>query len=147
LWDTDTLAPGFFDIEIEYAKNKPDDIFIRATATNHGPNSAALHILPTLWFRNTWSWGRDQRRPNLRAGRNAAGDLAVIEASHDSLGEYRLYCDGKGDLLFTENESNAERLWSAPNRSEFVKDAFHDFVVCGETSAANPARRGTKAAA
>ncbi len=71
----------------------------------------------------------------------------MIEASHDSLGEYRLYCDGMGDLLFTENESNAERLWSAPNRSEFVKDAFHDFVVCGETSAANPARRGTKAAA
>ena len=146
LWDTGALNAGFFDIEIEYAKAGPDDIFIRANATNHGPNAAALHILPTLWFRNTWSWGRDERLPNLRVGSDDALNVAVIEGTHHSLGKYRLYCEGTDDLLFTENESNARRLWNAPNRSEFVKDAFHDFVVHQQPSL-NPARTGTKAAA
>lgn len=147
LWDTDALAAGFFDIEIEYAKDGPDDIFIRATVTNHGANPAALHLLPTIWFRNTWSWGRDDRRPNLHAGWGHSPEVAIIEASHDSLGEYRLYAEGAGEILFTENQSNAKRLWGAPNKSEFVKDAFHDFIVQGETRAVNPARTGTKAAA
>jgi hypothetical protein len=147
LWHTGALAAGLFEIEIEYAKNEPDDVFVCARVTNHSPNPAAIHILPTLWFRNTWSWGRDERRPNLRAGSDSPAGIGVIEANHHSLGNYRLYCDGATELLFTENESNAQRLWGAPSRSEFVKDAFHDFVVRGEKGAINPARTGTKAAA
>ena len=147
LEDSGVLEAGFFEIEMAYAKVEPDDIFIRATVTNQSPNPAALHVLPTIWFRNTWSWGRDDRRPNLRAGRSADEDVAVIEASHDLLGEYRLFCEGADALLFTENESNAQRLWGAPNRSAFVKDAFHEFVVRGQKEAVNPARTGTKAAA
>jgi mannosylglycerate hydrolase MGH1-like protein len=147
LWHTNALEAGFFNVEIEYAKSGPTDIFVRASVTNHGSNSAALHILPTLWFRNTWSWGRDERRPNLRASPNSPAGVGAIDASHHSLGNYRLYCDRATELLFTENESNAQRLWGAPNPSAFVKDAFHDFVIRGEKSAINPGRTGTKAAA
>ena len=147
LWDTGALDGGFFDIELEYAKNGPEDIFIRASATNHGANPATLHILPTLWFRNTWSWGRDERRPNLRASQNSSAGFSTVEATHHSLGNYRLFFEDAAELLFTDNESNAQRLWDAPNRSQFVKDAFHDFVVRGENTAVNPAQTGTKAAA
>src|ERR1044071_448013 len=93
LCDTGALENGFFDIEIQYAKNAPDDVLIRATAANHGSKAAPLHILPTLWFRNTWSWGRDVRRPNLRKGRGGSSKVRIIEASHDLLGDYRLYCE------------------------------------------------------
>ena len=147
LEDSNALGAGFFEIEMAYAKIEPDDIFIRATITNHSPNPATLHVLPTIWFRNTWSWGREERRPNLRAGWSADEDVAVIEASHDLLGEYRLSCEDANDLLFTENESNAERLWGVPNRTPFVKDAFHNFVVHGQKESVSPARTGTKAAA
>ena len=122
LWDTNALKGGIFDIEIDYAKNSTDDILIRATATNCGPSPAPLHILPTLWFRNTWSWGRDERRPNLHIARGGSSKIGIIEASHDLLGDYRLYCDDADELLFTENESNAERLWGVPNATPFVKD-------------------------
>src|SRR5712664_3291788 len=100
LWDTAALENGFFDIEIEYAKNSVDDILIRATATNCGSKAALLHILPTLWFRNTWSWGRDPRRPNLRMGRGGSANVRIIEASCDLLGDYRLYCESADELLF-----------------------------------------------
>lgn len=146
-WDTAALESGFFDIEVKYAKNSTDDILIRATATNCGTTSAPLYILPTLWFRNTWSWGRDARRPNLRAGRSASAKMRIIEASHDLLGEYRLYCEGADELLFTENESNAERLWRVPNPTPFVKDSINEYVVHGNKNAVNPACVGTKAAA
>src|SRR6266540_5230260 len=139
LWDTGALESGSFDIEIEYAKNSIDDILIRATATNCGTTSGPLCILPTLWFRNTWSWGRDVRRPNLRAGRDRPSKVRIIEASHDLLGEYRLYCDGADELLFTENESNSERLWRLPNATPFVKDSINDYVVKGNKNAVNPA--------
>ena len=142
LWDTDALAGGFFDIAMEYAKADTDDICIRATATNHGSATSAIHLLPTLWFRNTWSWGRDERRPSLRAHGSS-----TIEASHHSLGEYRLECEDADELLFTENETNTQRLWSAPNRSAFVKDSINDAVVDGRKGAVNPDRSGTKAAA
>src|SRR5215475_7705646 len=122
LCNTTVLESGFFDIEIEYAKNSTDDILIRATATNCGLKAARLHILPTLWFRNTWSWGRNSHRPNLHIGQSEASDVGIIEASHEALGEYRLYCEGAQELLFTENESNAERLWGTPNSTVFVKD-------------------------
>ena len=147
LEDSSALGTGFFEIEMAYAKMEPDDIFIRATVTNHSANPATLHVLPTIWFRNTWSWGHDERRPNVHAGWNVEENVAVIEASHDLLGEYRLFCEDADDLLFTENESNAERLWGVPNRTPFVKDAFHNFVVRGQKESVSPARTGTKAAA
>jgi hypothetical protein len=146
LWDTGALESGFFDIEIEYAKNSTDDILIRATATNCGPTSAPLHILPTMWFRNTWSWGRDNCRPNLRLGHSRSTKLGIIEASHDLLGEYRLYCEDADELLFVENESNVERLWGVPKATPFVKDSINDYVVHGNKDAVNPACVGTKAA-
>ncbi len=144
---SDALRPNdsFFAIEIEYAKAAPDDICTRATVKNSGNTEARLHILPTIWFRNTWSWGRDDRRPNLRRGDAGSGETAVIEASHHSLGEYRLSCSEDPRLLFTENESNAERLWNTTSASRFTKDAFHRAVVNGEATAVNPAQTGTKA--
>jgi hypothetical protein len=147
LWDTAVLESGFFDIEIDYAKNSTDDILIRGTATNCGPAAAPLHILPTLWFRNTWSWGRDTRRPNLHIGRGGSSKLRIIEASHDLLGEYRLYCENADELLFTGNESNVKRLWRVLNATPFVKDSINDYVVHGNKNAINPACVGTKGAA
>ena len=132
----------YFDVFVEYAKADPEDVLVRITAHNRGPETARLHVLPTLWFRNTWSWGVDPRRPSLRhEGANA------IVTSHRELGAYSLVCDGSPELLFTENESNAERLWGQPNASPYVKDAFHEYLVAGRPFAANPAKTGTKAAA
>ncbi len=132
----------YFDVFVEYAKEGPEDVLIRITAHNRGPEAARLRLLPTLWFRNTWSWGEDARKPSLRE----AG-LGVIAASHHELGDYRLHCDGGPELLFTENETNAQRLWGQPNASPYVKDAFHAYVISGRGEAVNPARAGTKAAA
>jgi mannosylglycerate hydrolase MGH1-like protein len=147
LWDTGVLADNrFFDIEIEYAKADPDDILIRATATNRGPESAALHLLPTIWFRNTWSWGRDNHKPMLRATHDKDRP-DVIATSHHVLGEYNLFCEAPDDLLFTENESNLERLWGVANATPFVKDSINDRVVHGQIDVVNPERVGTKAAA
>ena len=132
----------YFDVFVEYAKESPEDIFIRITAYNRGPDNAWLHLLPTLWFRNTWSRGTGGARPALR--QTAPG---LMLASHPELGEYRLYCDEAPVLLFTENESNAERLWNRPNASPYVKDAFHAWLITGRQEAVNPAGAGTKAAA
>jgi len=148
LWDTGILREErYFDIVLEYAKVDPDDFFICVTATNRGPDAADLHILPTLWFRNTWSWGRDAQRPALRASSDVTGHCLTIQASHRGLGEYTLHCEGARDLLFTENETNSERLFSSPNRQPFVKDGINDFIVHGRAEAVNPGRVGTKAAA
>src|SRR2546423_14890039 len=147
LWDTSAFESGFFEIEIEYAKNAIDDIFIRATARNRGENRTPLHILPTLWFRNTWSWGRHSPRPNLRMGSGGPSGVRIVEASHDLLGEYRLYCEGADEILFAENESNAERLWRLPSATPFVKDSINNYVVHGNKKAVNPACLGTNAAA
>jgi hypothetical protein len=132
----------YFDVFVEYAKAQPEDVLVRITVHNRGPEAARLHLLPTLWFRNTWSWGSDERKPSLRE--IAPG---TIEAAHHELGTYYLQCDEAPELLFTENESNAQRLWGQPNRSPFVKDAFHAFVVGGRRDAVSPERVGTKAAA
>jgi len=132
----------YFDVFVEYAKAGPEDVLVRITVHNRGPEAARLHVLPTLWFRNTWSWDADQPRPSLREVRPG-----VIEATHPQLGEYSLSCDGTPELLFTENESNASRLWGQPNASPYVKDAFHEYVVGGRAGAVNPAKAGTKAAA
>ena len=132
----------YFDVFVEYAKEGPEDILVRITVHNRGPEAARLRVLPTLWFRNTWSWGEDQPKPSLRE----AGPGA-IQATHHELGEYWLLCDGAPELLFTENESNAGRLWGQPNASPYVKDAFHEYIISGRGEAVNPAKAGTKAAA
>jgi mannosylglycerate hydrolase MGH1-like protein len=132
----------YFDIFVEYAKNEPEDLLIRITVHNRGPEPAVLHLLPTLWFRNTWSWGDNQSKPILQ---QTADDAA--QASHAQLGVRTLYIEGSPDLLFTENESNSERLWSQPNPSPYVKDAFHQYVVNAKKEAVNADRTGTKMAA
>jgi hypothetical protein len=131
----------YFDIFLEYAKESPDDILIRITVHNRGPEAALLHLLPTLWFRNTWSWKTGQPKPRLRDADGA------IYASHSKLGDYILYCDDTPELLFTENETNTQRLWGQPNASPWVKDAFHQYLVSGNAEAVNPGKIGTKAAA
>src|SRR4030095_9381949 len=125
-----------------YAKATPEDILIRATATNRGPEPATLHFLPTIWFRNTWSWGRDARKPSLREA-----TPAMIEARHDGLGNYEFHCENAEQFLFTENESNLQRLWGAPNHSAFVKDSINDAVIHNKIDIVNPGKTGTKAAA
>ena len=139
----------YFDVVAEYAKASPEDIAIRITVANRGPEAATLHLLPTLWFRNTWSWGREgegySARPELRRG-----GPATVLASHPALGEYELVADRAGraspTLLFTENDTNVDRLFGAPNAQPYVKDAFHRAVVHGQSDAVNPDGQGTKAA-
>ncbi|HKN24218.1 MAG TPA: hypothetical protein VJX72_05170 [Candidatus Acidoferrum sp.] len=140
----------YFDVVVEYAKVAPDDILIRIAITNRGPETAPIHLLPTLWFRNTWTWGRDDRRPSLSRQPNAAGkDPAVrsILGKHWQLGEYLLYCSGADEFLFTENETNNDRLFGVGSRTPYVKDAFHSYLISGNRNAINPAGLGTKAAA
>jgi hypothetical protein len=132
----------YFDVFVEYAKASPEDILIQITVENRGPELASLHLLPTLWFRNTWSWGGHAARPSLR---QAAGGL--IAASHPDLGERFLACDGARALLFTENETNTERLFGTPNRTPYVKDGIDNCIVHGHSDRVNPERVGTKAAA
>jgi hypothetical protein len=136
----------YFDVFVEYAKATTDDILIRLTAVNRGPEAAALHLLPTLWFRNTWSWDRDATRPRLRAGRARAG-YRIVEAEHVSLGRRWLFVEGAAELLFTENDTNTQRLFGVPGASPYTKDAFHECVVHRRLDAVNPAQVGTKAAA
>jgi Mannosylglycerate hydrolase MGH1-like glycoside hydrolase domain len=132
----------YFDVFVEYAKESPEDLLVRITVHNRGPEAARLHVLPTLWFRNTWSWGEEQSKPSLREVGPGA-----IQATHPELGDYWLYCEGAPELLFTENESNASRLWGQPNATPYVKDAFHEYLISGQRQAVNPAKTGTKAAA
>jgi len=143
----------YFDLFVEYAKAGQDDILIRLTIANRGPEAAVCHLLPTLWFRNTWSWGYPAGpmndvagKPSLRMGDGLDG-ISVVEANHPTAGPYYLYAGGAPELLFTENETNQERLFNTPNPSPYVKDAFHRCVVDGETGVVNPAREGTKVAA
>jgi len=146
LIDTGIFAEDrYFDVFIEYAKVDPRDILIRITATNRGPDPAPLHLLPTLWCRNTWAWGLDDRHPELRAVA-VSPDERLVHVMHPQMGEYWFACEGKPDLLFTENESNAERLWGAPNRTRYVKDGINDAIVHGANTV-NPDGIGTKVAA
>ncbi|HUK22638.1 MAG TPA: hypothetical protein VLV45_13910 [Gemmatimonadales bacterium] len=134
----------YFDVIVEYAKAGPEDILIQIHAHNRGAEPAVLHLLPTLWFRNTWSWGRKEAgaKPQLR--QLAPG---VIAASHPELGDRFLSVEGAAELLFTENETNTERLVHVPNRTPYVKDALHNYLIHGNNAAVNPERTGTKAAA
>jgi hypothetical protein len=136
----------YFDVTVEYAKAGQDDVLVRMGVTNRGPEPAELHLLPTLWFRNTWSWKPGSERPVLRTA-NASPSHATVEAEHPSLGPRWLYCSGTPQLLFTENEANALRLWGTPNASPYTKDGINDFVVHGQAEAVNPEGVGTKMAA
>ena len=136
----------YYDVFVEYAKASAEDILIQITVCNRGPDAATLHVLPTLWFRNTWSWAPGQSRPGLYV-ENRKQPANVITASHPDLGPRFLYLDGAPELLFTENETNTQRLFDIPNRSAFVKDAFNNYLVHGRRDLVNPQKRGTKAAA
>ena len=132
----------YFDVFVEYAKAAAEDILIQITVWNRGPEPATLHVLPTLWFRNTWSWGGTSPRPELRR----AADTMIV-ASHPELGERSLSCEGADELLFTENETNTQRLLGIPNRTPYVKDGVESYLVDGRMDAVNPDRKGTKASA
>ena len=133
----------YFDVFVEYAKASAEDILIRITACNRGPEEATLHVLPTLWFRNTW--GADAVRPELRQLNQRDG--GAILASHPDLGQRFFYADGVSELLFTENETNNERLFRSANRTPHVKDGINDCIVHGRHDAVNPEKKGTKASA
>jgi hypothetical protein len=140
----------YFDVVAEYAKGAPDDVLIRITIANRGPEEARIHVLPTLWFRNTWSWGREGEGYWQKPSLSAAG-RATIGSEHATLGRFRLEAapgpDGRlPEMIFTENETNAARLFQAANPGPYVKDAFHELVTFGRQGAVNPARVGTKAA-
>ncbi len=136
----------YFDVSVEYAKAGPEDIVVRISVTNRGPQAAPLQLMPTLWFRNTWSWGLDPRRPQLRQAHAPEG-VALVHAVHDEIGEHWLACDGAPELMFTENETNTQLLWGTPNASPHVKDAINDTVVNGAAGLLNDERSGTKVAA
>jgi hypothetical protein len=141
----------YFDVFVEYAKATPEDVLIKITVCNRGPDPAPLHVLPTLWFRNTWSWPDGGAKPVLQ--RIKTKGHPVIHASHldplfaESLPEYHLVCEGDAPLLFTENETNNQRLFGTANASPYVKDGIDNFIVHGKKEAVNPSQRGTKAAA
>jgi len=139
----------YFDVFVEYAKAAPDDILIRITAFNRGPEAAPLHLLPTLWFKNTWSWYPES--PGLVMPKIAVAQVeaaaTTLKTTHRSMPSYSLYCESPDELLFTENDTNWERISGTPNASPYVKDAFDNFLVHGRRDAVNPDKAGTKAAA
>ncbi len=136
---------NYFDVLAEYAKESPEEILIRITVSNRGQQPAEIHLLPTLWFRNTWSYPPNTPKPSL--SRVASPEkYACVPIAHPDLDSLFFYCEGNPPLLFTENETNQERLWKTPNNSPYVKDGINDYVVSGKTGAVNPALSGTKAA-
>jgi len=142
LLDTGIFAENrYFDVFVEYAKASPEDILIRVEVFNRGPDAAPLHVLPTVWFRNRWSWGYTEERPELHCGSGG------IELDEPYYGRRWLYAKGEPELLFTENESNAPRLWGVAGASPFFKDGIGECIVHGNRSTVNPEQRGTKAAA
>jgi hypothetical protein len=147
LIDTGVFAANrYFDVFVEYAKATHEDVLIRITAINRGPEAAVLHLLPTLWYRNTWSWSHVAARPRLR-DRTATGDFSTIEVEHETLGQRWFHVRGTPELVFTENETNLERFPGPNVDRPFVKDAFHELLIRGRHDAVNPQRVGTKAAA
>jgi hypothetical protein len=155
LLDTGVFSEDrYFDIFCEYAKASVEDVAIRISATNRGPAEAELSILPTIWFRNTWSWGRDDYRPALRAmpqlsvsTLDVKSGSQVIEVEHKALGKRWLLIEGEPELLFTENETNVGKVFGSENRATHVKDGINDYVVHGNREAVNPDKTGTKASA
>jgi hypothetical protein len=136
----------YFDVFVEYAKCDVEDILIKITAINRGPELAVLHLLPTLWFRNTWSWGNDLRRPVVRKAPDTPGAVCA-ELQHWEYGKRWLLCAGQPELLFTENETNYAKIFNYRSRTLYVKDAFHEWLIHENKAAVNPERAGTKMAA
>jgi hypothetical protein len=143
----------YFDVFVEYAKADQEDILVKITVINRGPEATECHILPTFWFRNTWGWGYEAGpmgdvpgKPYLRQGAGPEG-VSTVEANHPAAGTYHFYAEGGPELLFTDNETNTERLYGLPNVSPYAKDAFHRYLINGEVEAINPNRQGTKVAA
>jgi len=150
LFDTGIFHENrYFDVFAEYAKADADDILIRITAFNRGPEAADLFILPTLWFRNTWSWGRDHDQMEHPSLEEIPSDQNAkwMEVQHETLGKYVFACEGAEELLFTENETNTQLLYGSPSSTPSVKDGFHEYVIHGRKEAVNPDAMGTKAAA
>jgi hypothetical protein len=139
-------ADRYFDVFVEYAKNTPEDILIQISVCNRGSEEAALNVLPTLWFRNTWTWWPGTPKPSLRQAGGTKGARAIA-AEHAEMGNRFLYCEGDIPLLFTENETNDQRIFGTPNSSPYVKDGINDRIVSGRENATNPEHVGTKAAA
>ncbi len=142
----------YFDVSIEYAKADFEDILVRIRVTNHGPESAAIHLLPTIWFRNTWSWGYDVVRPSLAQSKSNAAPFdkrafETISLNEPRYGERHLFCEDAAELLFTENETNFERIFGTANSSPYVKDGIDAYLVHGNKEAVNPAHTGSKASA
>src|SRR5579872_5434937 len=150
LIDTGVFADDrYFDVFVEYAKADVDDILVRISVTNRGPDAAPLHLLPSIWFRNQWSWGKSPERPVLFRSPDST-TAPILEIHEPEMGVYQLAMEGAPQLLFTENESNTKALWNwigAPGAAAYVKDAFHQRVIHGIEKAVNPAQRGTKACA
>ena len=136
----------YFDVFVEYAKASPEDLLLRLTVINRGPDPSELTVLPTIWFRNTWSWGLDVRRPRMRQGESGPG-VSAVEFDHEYYGPRRFLCEGTPELLFTENETNTRRLYGDSDGARYAKDGINDYVVHGDKSAINPDRVGSKAAA
>jgi len=136
----------YFDVFVEYAKQSPEDILIQVSASNRGPEPATVHILPTLWFRNTWTWWPDTPKPSLKQVSGRKG-VQVVAASQADLGERYLYCEGDVPLLFTENETNNERIFGTANASPYLKDGINNCIVNRTQGAVNPDKTGTKSAA
>ncbi len=146
LFDTGVFNDNrYFDVFVEYAKADVEDILVKITVANRGPETANLRLLPTVWFRNIWSWGGNDPRPELHQAGSASNP--VVELNHTQCGNRWLHCEGSPELLFTENETNARRLSGAENHSPYVKDGINDYVVHGTKEAVNPQHIGTKAAA
>ena len=146
LIDTGVLQQGYWDVDIRYAKQTSQHIYIKITLKNSGPHRSDIHVLPQLWFRNDWAWGDDVIKPQL-SQMNESGAGWGISTHHSTLGDYYCYGETDSELLFTENETNQQRLWSVDNHNPYVKDSFHRYLIQGETEAINPEHTGTKAAA
>ena len=147
LLDTGVFSGSeYTDVLVEYAKATPTDILIRISLTNRGAGQKEVHVLPTLWFRNEWSWENGSPKPSLAKGNSADPRATLIEAKHDKLGIMALYCELPEELLFVENETNLERLYGVPNLSRFPKDGINDYLIHGRQTV-NPEHKGTKAAA
>ncbi len=136
----------YFDVFVEYAKAAPSDILVRISAVNRAAEAATLHLLPTLWFKDDWSWFPTNSKPRIEIDRSGRKSL-VLRATHRRMEPYWLYCEMPEQVLFTENETNRERLYGVPNATPYVKDGINEFIVHGRRDAVNPERVGTKAAA
>ncbi|WP_414752322.1 MGH1-like glycoside hydrolase domain-containing protein [Anabaena sp. CCY 9910] len=136
----------YFDVFVEYAKNTAEDILVQITVINRGTQTKTLHLLPTIWFHNTWSWNGDTNKPILQVVK-LSDDFQTIAAHHQTLGERWLYCQQPNEIIFTENETNIQKLFGYPNTSAYVKDGINDYIVNGKKSAVNPEQVGTKASA